>query len=615
MILSLLLSLLALVPVEKHAVVESCVVDFTMNSPTSGRCNSSSRITVLDEKGLQAAYLFVVEDEFRKLGSFSGNIYYEGEKPQRIKSKDLHRELLSTDQVDASVLIEFIPSVKKYPFTVEYEYVVNYSKGVPLFPVFMPLKTFGTELGTARYSITVPQGCRLRWLSDSEPENQCSADSQSYVWTYSNVAAKVKEDNMPDLSTLVPLVRAFPEQFSYLGTTGSQKDWKSLGMWHSSLLPSGELPDSFVGELKSATVGMGDIEKLRYVYSFLGEHTRYVSVQLGIGGFAPELPATVLKHGYGDCKGLTCLAAAMLEAVGVKSVYSVVSTGNATFPEKWSALGMMDHVMLCVPLEKDSVWVECTNVKFPLGYRHSSADGHQFLLVEGDDSRLVRAPSYPDSLVTDRMESRIRVFGDGSAQLDCSRSLRCGSAEPYMDIRNWDRDRQMRSLLRSIRANMSDFAIVSVDDNFNGYAGNRDYIPELTLNFRTASNTFAKKTGDRLFVPMPAFASIIPTQRGERFNDLLIRNKGISEEIYVLELPDGFELESLPDTVSMDNDFFSCRLSCTLEGRAVRTCLRIRIKPGRHPREAYREFRRQAQEFNRLSESMLVLRSAQSSTF
>ena len=173
----------------------------------------------------------------------------------------------------------------------------------------------------------------------------------------------------------------------------------------------------------------------------------------------------------------------------------------------------------------------------------------------------------------------------------------------------------MRSLLRSIRANMSDFAIVSVDDNFNGYAGNRDYIPELTLNFRTASNTFAKKTGDRLFVPMPAFASIIPTQRGERFNDLLIRNKGISEEIYVLELPDGFELESLPDTVSMDNDFFSFRLSCTLEGRAVRTCLRIRIKPGRHPREAYREFRRQAQEFNRLSESMLVLRSAQSSTF
>jgi transglutaminase-like putative cysteine protease len=45
-------------------------------------------------------------------------------------------------------------------------------------------------------------------------------------------------------------------------------------------------------------------KKAKKIYQYLQNKTRYISVQIGIGGFQPVTAADVDRLGYGDCKGI-----------------------------------------------------------------------------------------------------------------------------------------------------------------------------------------------------------------------------------------------------------------------------------------------------------------------
>ena len=46
-------------------------------------------------------------------------------------------------------------------------------------------------------------------------------------------------------------------------------------------------------------------EKAKKVYEFVQNKTRYIGVQIDIGGWSPITADRVDISGYGDCKGLT----------------------------------------------------------------------------------------------------------------------------------------------------------------------------------------------------------------------------------------------------------------------------------------------------------------------
>ena len=59
--------------------------------------------------------------------------------------------------------------------------------------------------------------------------------------------------------------------------------------------------------------------------------TRYISVQVGIGGWEPIAAKQVDKVGYGDCKGLTNYTKALFErddTIIVASVSSIYGLGD-----------------------------------------------------------------------------------------------------------------------------------------------------------------------------------------------------------------------------------------------------------------------------------------------
>ena len=70
------------------------------------------------------------------------------------------------------------------------------------------------------------------------------------------------------------------------------------------------------------------IEKAKIVYEYVQNKTRYISVQVDIGGWQPITANKVDEVSYGDCKGLTNYTKALLDVVGVKSHHVILYASN-----------------------------------------------------------------------------------------------------------------------------------------------------------------------------------------------------------------------------------------------------------------------------------------------
>ena len=92
------------------------------------------------------------------------------------------------------------------------------------------------------------------------------------------------------------------------GVSGVNNNWQDYGKWVNDKLISGteHLPQAVKDEIKEKTIdAKTNKEKAKIVYEYMQNKTRYISVQVGIGGWKPMLAGDVDRLGYGDCKALT----------------------------------------------------------------------------------------------------------------------------------------------------------------------------------------------------------------------------------------------------------------------------------------------------------------------
>src|SRR4051794_16199064 len=90
-----------------------------------------------------------------------------------------------------------------------------------------------------------------------------------------------------------------------------------------------QLPDAMVKKVQEMTANAATTQdKIRILYKYLQDNTRYVSIQLGIGGFQTMEAASVAKTGYSDCKGLSNYMYSLLKAAGIPSNYALVNSGD-----------------------------------------------------------------------------------------------------------------------------------------------------------------------------------------------------------------------------------------------------------------------------------------------
>ncbi len=403
-----------------NLVIRDWTLDFTVQSPAKALLKEHKVITVLNGRGKGSANFMAYSSSFQKLEAAHINIYDAGGRLwKEVKLKDMETSGYGGNLVDDGQTTYFMTSAPTYPYTVEMEFTTAY-KGLIAYPS-LSLGHTESSIQHINYTIHIPTAVGLRYkahdiqLEPSLKDDPTKPGTQIYTWTVDGIRAKKAQTNM--VSDKVPGVWIAPEHFSMADADGDMATWQQFGQWVYNLnLDRWTLPESskafYRGLVSGATT---DAAKARILYSYLQRNFRYVSIQLGIGGFKAFPSTYTEKNKYGDCKALSCYMKACLDAVGIKSYVALINGGwgltpvDPGFPQQ-----LFNHAILCIPSIGDTTWLECTSKINDFGILSGFTEDRNALLITENGGVLVPTPRGHAEENSTETYSKVLLREDGS---------------------------------------------------------------------------------------------------------------------------------------------------------------------------------------------------------
>ena len=575
------------------AVVRSFESVFEQTDVNNATHQVTEIITVLKDDGKNHGNFVVYLDKFRDLKSFSGKITdASGKIIKKIGKKDLTTSAYSSHIAsdDKYSYYEYQPA--GYPYTVHYEYEVKIKNGIPYYPLFVPVTSYNLSVEQATYRIQTPAGMKIRYkaerMPNDKPTESMAKESTVYEWSITGVPAIEYEPYSPGLQAIAPMVQVGPNDFCMEGQCGNMSDWNHLGKWLGQLIAgrdviSPQLKEKMLALTADAT---DEKEKVRRIYKFLQSTTRYVSIQLGIGGFQPISAADVEKSGFGDCKALSNYMKTLLAAVGISSEYTVISTERANLYTDFVSLGQMNHVILAVPMPSDTLWLECTSQILPFNYAHTGIAGHQCLLITPEGGRIVRVKKQPDIENHKSRNVAIQVEESGNGKAHIKADYWLDAYEEMMSfVHQMSREEQINSLARGLQVSKAQIRNLQVQSNDQEN-------PNLHLDYDAQIEKFANKSGNRLFIPFsllqPVFAPVNSTKRQQ---DIWIRGGILRTDTLRINLPPEYIPETIPQSVKLNTMFGDCSIDIQWKENTLQVIQHILIRKGRYPATTIEEFK------------------------
>jgi transglutaminase-like putative cysteine protease len=535
------------------AVIRTNQALFTLSKPGNAVLKVKKVITLLNEKTELYRYLMVRYDKFSKVNYIRGTIYDEkGEIIKVLGMLDVQDRSAVTGSSfysDDRMKMLYFP-MHKYPFTIEYEYEVEYSSLLN-YPSWVFQDSPDVSVEKSGIQIVVPKDMNLRYFVENLKNRVDSVTDKEvliYTWQEENIMASQRLQYSFSEEPNPPLLYSAPLDFEYGGFKGSMNSWGSLGAWDYNLIKGrDELSES--EKQKVATIisqAKDEREKIKLIYQYVQESTRYVSIDIGIGGFQPAEAQAVAMNGFGDCKGLANYTKALLKAVGVNSYYTLVLAGETKPIEHDFISHHFNHAILCVPLATDTIWLDCTNQTLPFNYLGSFTDDRPALLITPDGGKLVRTPAFRknENLVKRTGTVSMNNFGKSSARItDYYSGI---YYEKASDLFGLSSDEEMKRYLNS-SLKYWDLNPTSVK-----FSENKSEKPSAVFAYDVSINNFATMAG-KMMIFNPSI------DNAEYLQDLPmpmeVTQFSITYDSIAYNLPLGYKVEFKPADVSLKNEF------------------------------------------------------------
>ncbi len=542
------------------AVIREHHIEMEFSSEKRAMEKVKKVITILERRREGLADIVIHHSPYVKVKKYSAIIYdAEGNVVRKLKKDDF------TDRSNVPGFALYAENrvlytdiyMSQFPFTVEFNYELDHRE-IMISDLWVPLPYTGVAVQESSYSIIVPSDMTFRYKPYNEPvlEPEISAESrgkQKYKWSILAMQAVKSESYMPPLMHLMPYVRFGSDNFHYHGYSGNMSTWNDFGKWRSKLnIGRQELPTSTVNKIHDLVQGVNDPrEKARIVYEYMQSRSRYVSISLGIGGLQPFSAETVDKTAYGDCKALSNYTQALLSEVGVKSYYTVIKSGNRDFqPDPDFPSQNFNHAILCVPFDKDTLWVECTNSYLPFGHMSPSNEDRHVLVITEDGGFLTKTSKYPLEKNLKKRNVDVAIHQDGNIDIKASTNYQ---GNPYVYMLHFSTqaaETQRKDLIQSISLNSPDFTSIEVTNNKEGF-------PEITKKMELSAKQYISRAGNRILFQTNILSKLssTPGLLNKRIHPIRLRESNMYVDSVYWEIPQGYSITHIPESVVIDNDF------------------------------------------------------------
>lgn len=577
-----------------YAVIRHREVRFDIQSINSSSYYVRQVITILNPKAKDYATIGVGYDKLRTIKLLKASVYdAAGKEIKKLKQSDILDEseydgfsLLSDNRSKSADL-----SQVTYPYTVEFEFEVQF-KYLYSAPDFFLYRDDEVSTQQLTYSIRYPVELmpRYKLYKMDEPTMEKLPDGSNQMkWKFENILPQKFEKNSVDLEKIVPNIKVSPDEFEFGGYFGKMNTWQNYGLWQAKLNEGrAVLPDVTKQKMKEVVQAAGSREeKVRLVYEYLQNKTRYVSIQLGIGGLQPFEAKTVDETGYGDCKALSNYMVALLREVNITGYYTTIKAGagesavDPTFPGDQA-----NHVIVAVPNGTDTLWLECTSQTNPFGWMGKFTDDRYAMMVTEHGGVLVKTPSHPAERNLQSREAEVYLELSGNARSKVKTIYQ--GLQYENDGLNFVVDKQYDDQKKWIQKTTQ---IPAFDVEKFSMKASKDKIPSTEVEVELVLNRYAMVSGKRIFLTPNLMnrSTYIPEKLEVRKTAIVQRMPYIDHDRIRYHLPEAIYPEFIPEPVKLKSRFGEYESGCKVEQGYLIYIRTLKMNKGEFPSDSYAE--------------------------
>lgn len=596
-----------------NAVLRLNEVNISIPSQKEMVIKSKIVTTVLNELGLRSLDLSENYDKNRRINKIEATVYDPfGKEIKTYRRKDF-KDISVADGVsifndNRALYLDFTPT--NYPFTVVLESEVATSNTAFIRP-WSPMNGYLESVEKTTVSIVYKPELGLKtkeinFKSHLGIEKKETASSITY--SAKNLVAKKREELAPGFTEIFPLVYFSLEKFSLENVEGIATNWEEFGKWYynSLLADTEEIPEETkikVKQLVGAEKNAVEIAKI--IYKYVQERTRYVSVQVGIGGWRPMLAKEVDKLGYGDCKALTNYTRSLLKTVGVDSYYTVVYAGDDETKDLQQDFASIqgNHVILTLPTDKGLVWLECTSQIQPFGFQGDFTDDRNILLIKPEGGEIVKTKTYTEaeSLRTIKGAYSVNEEGKLTGKIKMiSHGIQYDNSFGKERMSKEDQTNRYKEEF----ANINNLSIKKMQ-----LTNDKNKI-EFTEELEVEAESYAQNSAGKLMFALNAFDqnSYVPKKYKTReFPFEVIRGYTDEDEIEI-SIPEGYVFEAKPNNAELKTEFGEYKMEFISVNPKTIICKRkLIIKKGFYESAKYESYRKFRETIAKLDNSKTVI--------
>jgi len=532
-------------------------------------------LTILNESGQDYAGIVVSYDKLRKVNSIDGVLYdAAGNVIRKVKSKEIN-DYSATGSVnlydDNRVKVHDF-NHKSFPYTVEYEMEVEY-KHTFYFPDWIPQNYERLSVEKSSFTFIAPENYSVRYKAlnfPAAPSISTEKGKKRMTWQTQALAALIKPYASPSWSELTPSVLFAPTEFEMEGYKGNASTWQEFGKFILALNKDrDELPETVVQKVQALTAGLTNTkEKVFKLYEYLQQNTRYISIQLGIGGFQPFEATYVAQKGYGDCKALSNYMYSLLKVAGIPSYHALINSGRSLDAKRLIEdlpSTQFNHMVLFVPIEKDTIWLECTSQDAPGGYAGGFTGNRKALAITPEGGKLVNTPVYKSA--DNRQVRFVKGTIDEEARLQVSVNTKYAALQQdyYSDlITALSKDKVKKILNEEL-----DFSTYEIGDF--AYKAKKQELPEIDEELKISVENYATISGKRLFlIPnvMNRSGRKVEVDNNRKV-DYVFDYPYYDEDSVEINIPTGYQIEAMQPPLVLKTKYGNYISRVKIEGSKI----------------------------------------------
>ena len=429
------------------------------------------------------------------------------------------------------------------------------------------------------YSIRTTRDVELYYEVLNDPDKKITFKKTEkgknvvYEWSSENVSSVRTEDEAPSIRYFAPHLICYVKSYevngkkiNVLSGINDLYQWYYGFIRHLNQESSPELT-AIVGEIKKTS--NSETELVRNIFYWVQDNIQYIAFEQGMRGLIPHHGTYTCEKRYGDCKDMANLIVNMLQIAGVKAHHTWIGTRD--LPYKYSELPtpLVDNHMIATYISDQGqyYYLDATSDYTPFGYPSSMIQGKEALISKGPSSfEIKQVPVIPkeDNYMTDSME----IVLEGNAISGSGISTLTGYPKVFG---GYELDRAGESDVKkyvtkllgkgSNKFYLDDYAVAHLSD--------RDKPTSLKYEFRILD--YHQRIDDEIYINLNLnkdyYNTFINTEtrKAPRESDY----RYLKYEYITLEIPEGYQVEYLPETDRHDGALLGYEIRYELKGNKV----------------------------------------------